>query len=70
MMAWRAKVPLDDWRRRIATSIGAVLLALVAMTFAFAGDFAQRTFSTASVKWWWMPLFITPAIFALVAWTT
>lgn len=69
-MAWRANVPLKDWRRRLATVIGAVLLGLVALLFAKAGDLAQRIFAAMVGQWWWLPLILTPTIFGGVAWVT
>lgn len=69
-MAWRANVPLKDWRRRLATVIGAVLLGLVALLFAKAGDLAQRIFAEMVGQWWWLPLILTPTIFGGVAWVT
>nr|WP_294849973.1 chloride channel protein [uncultured Sphingomonas sp.] len=69
-MARRAHVPLNDWRRRLATVVGAVLLGLVALVFAKAGDVAQHLFAMVVHQIWWLPIILTPAIFAGVAWVT
>lgn len=54
-------------RRRLATGIGAVLLALAALAFASMGDWAQHLFARAVRMAWWLPLIATPLIFAGVA---
>ncbi|WP_432770499.1 MAG: chloride channel protein [Sphingopyxis sp.] len=65
----RARTEVVDIRRRIAMVGGAVLLGLVALAFAAAGDHAQRLiFAIAGVAWW-LPLLITPAAFAAIVWT-
>lgn len=62
--ARRARTPLVDMRRRVATGIGAVALALVALAFAYAGDQAQRLFGLLVHRWPLIPLLLTPAMFA------
>jgi len=62
--------PLQVARRRAATAVGAVLLALVALAFAHAGDLAQCAFSRAVAAVPLLPLALTPAVFAAVAWAT
>lgn len=57
---------LNALRRRIATASGAVLLGLVALGFAWAGDRAQRGFAQVVAIWPYAPLLLTPATFALV----
>lgn len=57
-------------RRRVATGLGAVLLSIAAIAFAAAGDVAQRLFGTAVAARPYLPLFLTPAVFAAVAWAT
>lgn len=59
-----------DLRRRFATLVGAVLLGLVAMIFAAAGEQAQRVFAALQQRWHWLPLILTPAIFVCVTWIT
>lgn len=63
-----ARTPLTDMRRRAATGIGAILLGLVALAFASAGDLAQHWFSQIASRWTYAPLLMCPAIFAGVAW--
>lgn len=53
-------------RRRAATGIGAVLLGLVAMAFAWAGDTAQEIFQQLVRAYPYAPLALTPAIFGAV----
>src|SRR4051794_14123707 len=62
--------PLAVLRRRAATGLGAVLLALAAMAFAAAGDVAQRMFLRAVAAWPYLPLVLTPLVFAAVAFAT
>ncbi|MET1757134.1 chloride channel protein [Novosphingobium sp. RD2P27] len=57
-------------RRRIATAVGAVLLGLVALAFAWLGDRAQSLLILMAQRWSYAPLLVTPAIFAAVAWVT
>ena len=58
------------WRQRLAFWVGALLVGLVALAFAWLADEAyalfQRMLGVAS----WLPLLITPAGFALLAWLT
>ena len=66
----RSRLPLRDARRRLATVVGALVLALVALGFAKAGDTAQILFQRLAAAAWWLPLVVTPSIFGLVAWIT
>ncbi len=66
----RTRAPLGDIRRRIATGVGAVLLALAALAFAAAGNEAQRLFASLARRWWWLPLILSPGLFAFSAWFT
>ncbi|HZF46516.1 MAG TPA: chloride channel protein [Sphingomonadaceae bacterium] len=61
---------LPQWRRRLATLIGALLVGLVALLFARAGDLAQQAFSRMTGASPYLPLVITPLIFAAAAWLT
>ncbi|AOH86734.1 chloride channel protein [Sphingomonas panacis] len=63
-------LPLGVFRRRIATGIGAVLLGLVALLFAKAGDWAQHLFAQGVARWPYAPLLVSPAIFACITWAT
>lgn len=60
----------DVWKQRLALWSGAIAVALAALLFAKAGDFAFATFSRIvhASKWW--ALLLTPAMFALLAWLT
>ena len=62
--------PLDVMGRRVATGLGAVLLGLIALAFAQAGDQAQRAFDRLVAAWPYAPLVLTPAIFAGVMFLT
>jgi len=64
----RAKSEALDVRRRVAMVSGAVLLGLVALAFAHAGDRVQHLIFAATDRQWWLPLLITPAGFALIVW--
>lgn len=66
----RARSEVIDIRRRVAMVGGAVLLGLVALAFAAAGDKVQHLIFAVSDQNRWLPLIITPAVFALVVWTT
>ena len=57
-------------RRRIATAVGAVLLALVALVFAWLGDRMQAHLLQLVRKLPYAPLVLTPCLFAGVAWVT
>lgn len=64
----RAHREVVDIRRRIAMVGGALLLGLVALAFASAGDEVQLFITYLSRQAWWLPLIITPSLFALVVW--
>ncbi|AXB76351.1 chloride channel protein [Novosphingobium sp. P6W] len=57
---------LDLARRRAATGIGAVLLGLVAIAFAWAGDSAQKIFLQFAHVHPYAPLVLTPLVFGAV----
>ncbi|WCT74787.1 chloride channel protein [Sphingomonas naphthae] len=65
-----ARDALTIARRRIATGAGAVLLALVAIGFAKAGDLAQHLFLQFDARWPLAALLLTPFVFAAVTWAT
>lgn len=54
----------------MASGIGAVVLSLIALLFAYAGDHAQRAFEAIATPHPLATLVATPLMFALVAWTT
>jgi H+/Cl- antiporter ClcA len=66
----RARTEVVDIRRRVAMVGGAVLLGLVALAFAAAGDRVQHLIFAISRLAWWLPLLVTPATFATVVWAT
>jgi len=66
----RLSAEVGDWRRRLATLLGAVSIGLVALVFAKASDLAIHTFEALTARWMWMPAILTPAIFVLCAWLT
>ncbi len=59
-----------QWKRRLALWIGAVLVALAAIVFAKASDWSFRLFQVMLSYGAWIPLFITPLVFAGLAWVT
>lgn len=54
-------------RRRVATAAGAVLLGLVALGFAEAGNWAQQRFEQLVRSAPYLPLLLTPVVFILAA---
>lgn len=64
----RARSEVVDFRRRVAMVSGAVLLGIVALAFAAAGDRVQPLIYAITERIWWLPLLITPAAFALIVW--
>ena len=60
-------VQLDDWRRRAATLVGALMVGLVALAFAKLGDMAQELFTQMQSDVWWFPLVWTPFLFWVFA---
>ncbi len=69
-MVRRHRPTAQTWRRRAAFLGGAIVIGLVALAFAEAADWAARRFTTLQRTWWWLPLLLTPAGFALFAWAT
>ena len=59
-----------QWRRRILFWTGAILVGLSAVFFAKAADFAFELFRRVADHGWWVPLIVTPAMFALLCWLT
>ncbi len=58
------------WKRRIALWSGAVLVALAAILFAKASDWAYVLFQKILAYGIWIPLILTPAVFGLLSWVT
>jgi H+/Cl- antiporter ClcA len=59
-----------QWKRRIALWSGAVLVALAAILFAKASDWAYRLFEKMLTFGTWIPLILTPVVFGLLSWVT
>lgn len=59
-----------QWKRRIALWSGAVLVALAAILFAKASDWAYRLFEKLLTHGVWIPLVLTPLVFGLLSWVT
>ncbi len=56
------------WRQRVAFWVGALLVGLVALAFAWLADHAFGLFAAVAQRYRWAPLIITPVGFALLAW--
>jgi H+/Cl- antiporter ClcA len=59
-----------QWRRRILFWTGAIMVGLAAVFFAKAADYAFEVFRGVASHGWWVPLLITPPMFALLCWLT
>jgi len=59
-----------QWKRRIALWSGAVVVALAAILFAKASDWSFSLFQRIISHGIWIPLIITPVVFALLSWVT
>jgi H+/Cl- antiporter ClcA len=59
-----------QWKRRIALWSGAILVALAAILFAKASDWAYALFQKIVAHGIWIPLIMTPAVFGLLSWAT
>jgi H+/Cl- antiporter ClcA len=66
----RLRTPMAVAQRRVATAIGAILLAAVALTFARSADSAQQVFARIFASYPDLPLLLTPLIFVAVAYFT
>jgi len=60
-------VSAQEWGRRIATLVSAVLIGLAALVFAKLGDLAQHTFFVWRGSNVYLPLVLTPVTFVVVA---
>lgn len=58
------------WRRRAAIFGGAIVVGLAAILFARLADAASDLFENITSKASWLPLVLTPAGFAVIAWLT
>jgi H+/Cl- antiporter ClcA len=59
-----------QWQRRAALWTGGILVGFAAIAFAQASSFAYRGFRAVVAISPWLPLVVTPAMFALLAWLT
>jgi H+/Cl- antiporter ClcA len=69
---WR-RLPLfspRQWQRRVVFGTGAILVALVAIVFAKAGDGAADIFATLTTGRPWMQFILCPGGLALSVWLT
>lgn len=57
----------QQWRRRIALWVGAVVVALASILFAKTSDWAYRLFQHILSYGTWIPLLLTPVVFGLLA---
>jgi H+/Cl- antiporter ClcA len=60
----------QQWQRRAALWIGGVVVGLAAIVFASASNVAFDLFRRVLAISPWLPLALTPAVFALLAWLT
>jgi H+/Cl- antiporter ClcA len=58
------------WRSRVAIFGGAIAVGLVAILFARLADAVSELFTGMIGKCWWLPILLTPAGFAVIAWLT
>ena len=59
-----------EWQRRLALWVGAVVVALAAITFTKASVLAYHLFLRILDYGVWIPLLLTPTVFALLTWAT
>jgi len=60
----------SQWRRRAAIFGGAVAVGLAAILFARLADAASELFAAGVARLWWLPVLLTPAGYAAIAWAT
>ncbi len=60
----------QQWRRRLLFWCGALAVAVTAIVFARLSTLAYQTFVRMIAHRSWLPLLLTPAVFALLAWLT
>ncbi|WP_230784109.1 chloride channel protein [Citromicrobium bathyomarinum] len=59
-------ISASDWSRRAATLVGAVLIGLVAIGFAIAGDHASELFNRTTAAHPWVYLVSAPLVFVAI----
>lgn len=67
--AWAATIG-PVWRSRAAAGLGAVLIGVVALGFAYLADLVAALVAGTMRAWAWSALAVTPAIFAVLVWAT
>lgn len=60
----------QQWRRSMALWTGALLVGLAAIVFAKASDWSYHLFQRLLSHGIWIPLILTPMVFALLTWVT
>ena len=63
-------ISASDWSRRAATLVSAVLIGLVAIGFAIAGDHASSLFERTTHQYPWVYLVSAPLVFVAIATAT
>lgn len=58
------------WKSRLAATLGALVLGLVALGFAGVADQASKLFLALVHRYPYAPLVLTPLAFGLMTWTT
>lgn len=61
------QVGVEEWRRRLAMLISALLIGVLATLFAIAANFAQRSFAALTTHRPYLPLVMTPVLFVAIA---
>ena len=59
-------ISASDWSRRAATLVGAVLIGLVAIGFAIAGDHTSELFNRITAAHPWVYLVSAPLVFVAI----
>jgi H+/Cl- antiporter ClcA len=60
----------SQWRRRVALWSGGIVVGIAAIVFARASDYAYAGFRQMLSISPWLPLVLTPLVFATLAWLT
>ena len=60
-------VEFEEWRRRLAMLISALLIGVLATLFAWSAYFAQHSFASAVAREPYLPFVLTPVMFVAIA---
>lgn len=60
----------EEWRRRLALWLGGIVVGLTAVLFVRASTLAYAGFRQMLALSPWLPVVVTPLVFALLAWLT